>query len=191
MLSYERVAFKNAFLALRKTMRWAWVLALVVFVVHLVLAIYVNRDWYSLTEHALSDLGSERAKSPEIFNLGLITSAVLLSFFSFYLYERFGSVPAASMLLTSALLAGVGLFPEGRSLHLFFAVSFFAMAYVTVLVSSFRLLLEKKEKTSAVVPILLTVVAVIGLLAPWPSIALLELYLIAVLTACFFVLSRA
>ncbi|MEM1873971.1 MAG: DUF998 domain-containing protein, partial [Acidilobaceae archaeon] len=170
--------------------RWLWLLALAVFIVALVFSTYLNRDWFSFTANALSDLGSDRARAPLIFNASLIVSAVVLAGYSIYLYERFGKAVATSMLATSLMLAGVGLFPEGRSLHVFFAVLFFAMAYVTVALTSIKLYARGSAGLSLALAFLI-LVAMMGLLIPWPSVALLELYLIAVMTLCFLLISKA
>jgi hypothetical membrane protein len=95
------------------------------------LAIHLNADWFSWTDHALSDLGSARSASPLVFDAGLIAASALEMVLLTQLRGRargragrggFGLLAAGVL-----SLAGIGLFPSPTLPHLAFSVGFYSL----------------------------------------------------------------
>lgn len=91
---------------------------------------------FSWTANALSDLGAPGAANPWLFNGGLIVSGLIALPFAWILYvaarnavERLGAGTFAG---TVALLALVGAFPEGTTLHPPLAVGYFTLLSLTL-----------------------------------------------------------
>ncbi|MDL5360713.1 DUF998 domain-containing protein [Halalkalicoccus sp. NIPERK01] len=84
---------------------------------------------FSWTDGALSDLGAPGTPTAWLFNGGLVLAALLGVPFATALAAgartRLDGLAAASLVVTLALLAGVGLFPSGHPLHLPVAVGFY------------------------------------------------------------------
>lgn len=91
---------------------------------------------FSWVDGALSDLGTPGAPTAWLFNGGLILAALLGAPFATALAvgarARLDGLAAASLVVTLALLAGVGLFPSGHLLHLPVAVGFYLGATLTL-----------------------------------------------------------
>lgn len=83
---------------------------------------------FSWRADALSDLGAPGAETAWLFNGGLICAGVLGVPFAASLASsartRFDRLTAVVLVLTLALLSGVGLFPTGHPLHLPVAAGF-------------------------------------------------------------------
>ncbi|MFB6137230.1 MAG: DUF998 domain-containing protein [Halobacteriaceae archaeon] len=85
-------------------------------------AALIHGTWWSITGHALSDLGAVGVDHAWVFNASLVLAGVLGLLGAAQLAPSRGRVLAAAGF---ALLAGVGLFPEGTALHAPLAVGFF------------------------------------------------------------------
>lgn len=91
---------------------------------------------FSWRADALSDLGAPGAETAWLFNGGLICAGVLGVPFAASLASsartRFDRLTAVVLVLTLALLSGVGLFPTSHPLHLPVAAGFYLLATLTL-----------------------------------------------------------
>lgn len=92
---------------------------------------------FSWTSGALSDLGVTPA-SAWLFNGSLVVGGVVGAPYAWALYtaaaDPLSRLRAAAYLLSLVAMAGVGLAPAGRPLHLPFALTFFVLAALTAIV---------------------------------------------------------
>jgi len=142
--------------------------------------------WFSLSRNALSDLGAIGVRNAWIFNSGLIIAGVLALLYSMYLLlasrSRLGILASSIFFLSAIHLILIGLFPEGTYPHLFVSIEFFTLAGLAVLFYGIALLAERIKAIGAA-SILLAAAGFSGaILIPWPSIGLLEVYAICLLT---------
>jgi len=119
---------------------------------------------------ALSDLGTVGATG-WLFNGGLVLGCLLGLPYGWALWtaaaDWLGSIRAGAFVAALLSMAGVGLFPSGEPLHLPFAVAFFALSALTLIVDGvarFRLRTGKLSLAAgvaspAVWPLWLVVVA--------------------------------
>jgi hypothetical membrane protein len=85
----------------------------------------LQNQWFSWTEHAVSDLGKADA-SPLIFNNGLIIIGIFLLIFSLGLIKSFEKNRGPIIIfMCSFLLMAIGLFPVPNILHEPFSMLFF------------------------------------------------------------------
>lgn len=86
---------------------------------------------------ALSDLGTVGATS-WLFNGGLVLGCLLGLPYGWALWtaaaDRLGSIRAGAFVAALLSMAGVGLFPAGETLHVPFAVAFFLLSALTLVV---------------------------------------------------------
>jgi len=94
---------------------------------------------FSWTDNALSDLGIMPGSTSISFNFGLILSGMLTLLFASGLFAYFkgkslGRFGAYVLILDSAALAAIGIFPENvKPLHLYASVSFFVLFPLSML----------------------------------------------------------
>lgn len=99
----------------------------------------VLADGFSLRDQALSELGEPGASTEWLFNGTLLVAGVLSAVFCVSLLPRLtharhrGGI--AMLGLAGVALAGVGLFPAGSPLHLPFAVAFFSLLTLGLVVT--------------------------------------------------------
>ncbi len=91
---------------------------------------------FSWASNALSDLGAPGAETAWLFNGGLVLAGLLGLPFATALARtarnRIGLLAAGFVVLTLALLAGVGVFPSGHPFHLPVAAGFYLVATLTL-----------------------------------------------------------
>jgi len=140
-------------------------------------SIYVARNWFILTRHALSNLGATEVESYIIFNSGLIIIGVLsmaasvLIILESWSTNRLRIIPTALLLITSIFLIGIGLFPMDATpeAHWTSAVLFFVLIGFTMLGFGLYYLYYRE--------VLLGILGILGLvidfvvwgIAPWES----------------------
>lgn len=98
-------------------------------------------DGFSLREQALSELGASGADTALLFNGSLVVSGLLAAVFCASLVARLGNpfqrAGVALLAVSAVSLAGIGVFPMGDPLHLPFAVGFFVMLTVGLVVTGY------------------------------------------------------
>lgn len=162
---------------------YSGVLAIVLAWIVIVVSWSLNRDWFSYSEGAFSDLGSRRSCCPEVFNYGLIIVGFLFSIYGVGIVSsarsKAGVVGGSYVSLAGVFLALVGVYPEETEPHGCVAVMFFLLAYAGLILA----LLEAARSSRLAVIALAVMVAsivvgvVVGATAGWPSVAVLETYL--------------
>jgi len=158
----------------------------------------VNDDWFVFTEHAFSDLGGPEARSPWIYNYGLIAAGALLSLFGLGVYMRAGSklgaAAAAYIILAGVFLALIGVFPSGTRPHAFVSLWFFIQADLGLTLGGAAAYLEGRSigVAAAILAALgFPLAGIIEALIGWPSVAVLEAYGVIVVDACILALTLA
>ena len=95
---------------------YSGVLAIVLAWIVIVVSWSLNRDWFSYSEGAFSDLGSRRSCCPEVFNYGLIIVGFLFSIYGVGIVSsarsKAGVVGGSYVSLAGVFLAPVGVYPE-------------------------------------------------------------------------------
>ncbi|AGB04014.1 putative membrane protein [Aciduliprofundum sp. MAR08-339] len=144
------------------------------------IASILQNPWFSVMHNALSDLGSDSACCPWIYNYGLILASPFLLVFSLYLIysaqNKLETVGGAFISISSIFLALIGVFHSGTRPHTFVAPYFFLQFFVGMLVWGIGTWGAIKKLTIA-----LFILAFIGAFIPWPSTATLEIYEIALI----------
>jgi hypothetical membrane protein len=138
-------------------------------------------------KNALSDLGRVGLENNYVFNTGLILAALvaltyipsLLDFFK----SRIGFMSLGIFLIAILHLLLIGVFPEGTKPHGFVSYEFFALMTISLLFIGISLIAEGMSKYGASLLLLFILSLGGSLLIKWPSIALLELYNIALYNA--------
>jgi hypothetical membrane protein len=138
-------------------------------------------------KNALSDLGRVGLENNYVFNTGLILAALvaltyipsLLDFFK----SRIGFMSLGIFLIAILHLLLIGVFPEGTKPHGFVSYEFFALMTISLLFIGISLIAEEMSKYGASLLLLFILSLGGSLLIKWPSIALLELYNIALYNA--------
>ena len=158
------------------------IITIAVFLLSLSLSIYFN-PWFNLFSNAYSDLGNP-IKTPYyyIFNIGLIATALILFGLILILLnetnDKIEIIGRTILLVSSIFLALIGIFNESTKPHIFISYAFFVIFFVGFLIDNFK----SKLRWS------IFAFAAIGLLIPFPSIALLETYEIVIVFISMWVL---
>lgn len=128
----------------RRLARLSGPVAAAVTIGSILLATVVSASFHWRTS-ALSDLGTVAATG-WLFNGGLVLGALLGAPYGWALWtaaaDWLGTIRTAAFAGALLSMAGVGLFPAGRPLHLPFAIGFFVLGTVTLIadgVARFRL----------------------------------------------------
>jgi len=141
-----------------------------------------KNNWFSFFEHALSDLGTGEANAPWIYNYGLIVSSLFVMLFAVYLVlisqTKLQTVGGAYISVAAIFLALIGLYPGGTRPHVFVSTYFFVQFFLGMFL--YGLGSEKRVRN---ISTLLFILAIIGTLIEWPSVALIETYEILLIMA--------
>ena len=142
--------------------------------------------WFVFTEHAFSDLGSALAENPAFFNTGMKALGGLFILYALVLItdaiNKVEGAGGAFAVIAGIFLALIGFYPSGITLHAFVSLWFFLQTDLAILTWGLGILLNGWSGFGVVV----TGIGVVGPLAavvvPWPSIAVLEAYCIALMS---------
>ncbi len=152
----------------------------------IITSIIVN-PWFSIFRNALSDLGALGLETRIVFNTGIFAASVLGILYSIYLMtclrSRLGAASSSIFLIGAIHLTLVSLFPEGTYPHRFVSYEFFILVGVAVFLIGFSLIVEG-GRTWGLLSILLSIIGFTSaFIVPWPSVGLLEVFAITLLTA--------
>ena len=141
-----------------------------------------KNPWFSFWGNALSDLGSpEMARAPGIYNCGLVITAVFMLAFSVYLMlsaeNKLQTVGGAYVSISAIFLALIGVFHAGTRPHGFVSTYFFVQFFLGMLIYG----AGSKDKAIRYGSVALFALALLGTFIPWPSVALIETYEIALI----------
>lgn len=142
-----------------------------------ILAAVLSAPWFNWWTNALSDLGVE-GFSATIFNNGLKVTAFMMVIFSLGLKEiadddKIGQAGFVLFLLGSLFLLGIGVFPEGTSLHYPFSVAFFVTMPISIWVISYFFIRGGLGNVGKI-SIILGLAAVIIWIPKWDGVAIPE-----------------
>ena len=141
-----------------------------------------RNKWFSFFEHALSDLGTAEANAPWIYNYGLMISSIFVMFFAVYLVltsqTKLQTVGGAYISVAAVFLALIGIYPGGTRPHVFVSTYFFVQFFLGMLLYGLG-----SEKRLRNISLFIFILAVVGSLINWPSVALIETYEIVLIMA--------
>ncbi len=110
-------------------------------------AVWINRDWWSITDNAISDLGRLGLEYNYVLNLSLIISGLITLYSSFYVVRNLKDyISMSGMILFVLSLIGltlIGIFPEGTSLHGVVSYIFFYGGTFAMLIGGIGLSIQK------------------------------------------------
>ncbi|MCO6040245.1 DUF998 domain-containing protein [Thermococcus alcaliphilus] len=109
------------------------------------IAIYLN-PWFSLTENALSDMGSIKNPIEYVFNSLLVFLGLLGLVFGVEMLKEKRVTVLFPLGMISLLL--VGIFPEEYKPHSFFALSFYILLFADIFICGLR---QRSKKKSALI----------------------------------------
>ncbi len=162
-----------------RAMKWCGLCALIVYWLLTILSICAN-PWFSVMHNALSDLGSNSANSPWLYNLALILGFPFLLAFSLHVIHsadnKLKTVGGAFILISSIFMGLIGVFHSGTRPHIFVSTYFFLQFFSGMLIWG----LGSRER---IVPTALFAFAIVGIFVPWPSTALIEIYEIGIIAS--------
>ncbi len=148
------------------------------------LAIQRN-PWFIATEHAFSDLGGPLANDPAFFNTGLIGLGGLFSLYALILLQdainKVETVGSAFALVAGVFLILIGVYPSDTTPHAFVSLWFFVQVDLAITAWGIGMLLSGWDRIGAVVTGIGVVGPLIAVAAPWPSIAVVEAFGIALI----------
>lgn len=150
---------------------------------------YVNRGWFSFLEHAFSDLGGDGAKSPWLYNYGLVAVGLMAALFSACPYHlssnRLEAFGAGLLFTAGVFLSLIGVFPAGTEPHEFVSTWFFVqadMALAALSIAAYSVSRARRALAAATASILaFPVYGLVEALAGWPSVASSEAYGIVII----------
>ncbi len=157
----------------------------------------LNWDWFSYSKGAFSDLGSKRSCCPEVFNYGLIIVGLLLSIYgvvvAYSARTKTGVAGGSYISLAGVFLSLVGVYPLETKPHGCVAVMFFLLAYTGLILALLEAARKSRLAAMTVVAMVLSIVigVIVGVTIGWPSIAILETYLIVFIDLGIIALTRA
>lgn len=144
-----------------------------------------HNPWFVFTEHAFSDLGGPMSEDAEIFNNGLIGLGGLFILYALTLIgdaiNKVETVGGAFALMAGVFLALIGVYPSGTTPHTFVSIWFFVQADVAITVWGIGILLSGWDVFGLVFTCIGIVGPLIAVVVPWPSIAVVEAYGIALI----------
>ncbi len=143
-----------------------------------------RNHWFSFFHNALSDLGDPaKATSPWIYNYGLMVSGLLVFLFSIYLIAASGNklqtVGGAYISISALFLALIGVFHGGTRPHVFVSTYFFVQFFLGAILYG----VGSGRKALRYGSVLIFLLALLGRLPHWPSVALGETYEIILVMA--------
>ncbi len=132
-------------------------------------AIFIHRSWWSLTDNAISDLGKVNLPYNWVMNVPLVVVAVLGIYYALGLFKE-AKHPTMKLgiwifILGLMFLAGIGIFPEGTSLHYYVSWGFFITASFGMLVAGVGLYLGGEKQLGIITAIIFVFGWILGLWA--------------------------
>ncbi len=138
--------------------------------------------WFSFLKDALSDLGVYGATDYHVYNIGLIIAGILFFVFSIYLIlksiNKLQVVGGSFVMISSFFISLVGIFVAGTKPHAFIATYFFIQYFLGIAIFG----VGSKDKLLQYLCPIIFAFALVLIPAHWPSVALLEVYEISLVT---------
>ena len=128
--------------------------------------------WFSWKENALSDLGVDGIAAI-LFNSSLIVGGLLFLIFAIGLRKilmnrKLGHAGTLILILASANLCAIGIFPEtAGAIHFYVSVAFFVLLPISLFFIGAAMVQESSEKNWGFFAFLVGVVAVMVWIVPW------------------------
>ena len=145
---------------------------------------WLNRDWFTYTRDAFSDLGGSRSYCPGLYNYGLIMLGALFSLYGIGVAisarTKLGTVGGGYIVVAGIFLALIGAFPAGTRHHVCVSTWFFIQSYLELILVLAGAARHSKAAKYSLTAMLASIPAgiAIAIWPGWPSAAVLETYLI-------------
>ncbi len=140
----------------------------------------ILNPWFVFTRDAFSDLGSVEASMPWIYNYGLISTGIIILFYSVYLTviseNKVETIGSAFIFIAGLFLSLIGIFPSGTRPHTFVSLWFFIQADLGILTWGLGLIMGKWRKTGLIIALIAFIGGLIGFTINWPSAAMAETF---------------
>ncbi len=138
----------------------------------IIAAAVINRDWWSITDNAISDMGHVGLPYNYVLNISLIIAGILTFHSTWFLKDRMKSHVSKGgfyfFMFAIACLALIGVFPEGTKLHGPVSYTFFYGGTIALLIVGSGIFFEGEKKIGAtMIGIILVEIA----LAEWAQFA--------------------
>ena len=157
---------------------------------------WLNRDWFTYTRHAFSDLGGLRSCCPGLYNYGLVVLGTLFSLYGIGVTiracTRLGVVGGGYIVIAGIFLSLIGVFPTGTRHHVCVSTWFFIQSYLGLILVLAEVAGHNKAAKYALAAMLASIPAgiAIAIWPGWPSAAVLETYLILFIDTAVIVITR-
>ena len=157
---------------------------------------WLNRDWFTYTRHAFSDLGGPRSCCPGLYNYGLVVLGTLFSLYGIGVTirarTRLGVVGGGYIVIAGIFLSLIGVFPTGTRHHVCVSTWFFIQSYLGLILVLAEVAGHNKAAKYALAAMLASIPAgiAIAIWPGWPSAAVLETYLILFIDTAVIVITR-
>jgi len=140
-------------------------------IVGILIAIYLNSSWWSLTDNAISDLGNIKrpwVNYPYVLNTTLMIAGACTTYFLIFLFmelkSKIAKAGAGIFILGTISLFLIGVFPEEASIlefepHYYVSWGFFLFSSFGMLIIGIAALLKKETRLFGLVTIVIFVVS--------------------------------
>ncbi|CAB49163.1 DUF998 domain-containing protein [Pyrococcus abyssi] len=125
-------------------MRIFGILGPIIALAGVVFAYLLNRDWWSITENAISDLGRVGLPNNWVMNCGLIIGGLLLLGYGAWRLKKSKNPGWAIYVVGSVFLVLIGVFPEGTEWHYEVSWGFFVSMFAAMLIISISILKKSR-----------------------------------------------
>jgi len=102
----------------------------------------IHRDWWGITENAISDLGRIGLPYNWVMNISLILGSVCLIIYGAWRFKKSKDIGWLLYMLGSVFLGLIGIFPEGTNLHYEVSWGFFVSMFLAILLLSISFLIR-------------------------------------------------
>ena len=114
------------------------------------IAVLINRDWWTLTDNAISDLGKLGLQYNYVLNLSLIVGGAVTFYSTWFMKDRMQSAISKIgfyfFMITIFSLSLIGIFPEGTAPHGTVSKIFFYGGTLALLIVAVGIFYEGEKK---------------------------------------------
>jgi len=171
--------------SIRRVLRFFGITAIGIGWLTILTSIMLN-PWFSFYKNALSDLGALGVEYNFVFNYGLGVAAIFAIAYGFYLLTcldgKLAAFASSFFILGSIHLLLIASFPEGTYPHLFVSLEFFILMGISILLYGIAFTAAKQRLLGVIFLGMALGGFSAAVLVPWPSIACLEVFAIALMS---------
>jgi len=169
---------------MNKEMLYIAVSGIIAFILTVITSIYFN-PWFNLFKNAFSDLGSDKANLPIIYNYGLIITSLFVIMYSISLISlgknKLEVVSGSFFFIAGIFLSLIGIYHAGTRPHVFVSSYFFIQSDISILTWSLSAL-SNKINYGIISLTLVLLGTILGFFLNWPSVAIQEAFGISLIS---------